>query len=249
MATVNLVNANFNGKLGELYGTKQFGNSYLKAIPFSHAPHTEAQTKSVRAFEKLNRFACGLAKNVFYTFGINDKNMLKHNAIAKLFKPIIKDKVFDIKNLADIMPEDGTTEILEFFVNYTTNEIVARARTSQPVDKSKKKYFIVVIFDETGEVILATAPDEDYAQTVIKTPVSGHYYNIVAFRSDKRGNHQFLHGVSFYNSLPIVENHIFYTDRATWHVQPYILNHTLYVSSQDAEKILHLLKFNIQRRG
>lgn len=47
----------------------------------------------------------------------------------------------------------------------------------------------------------------------------------------------------------IVENHIIYTDRANWHVQPYVLGHTLYISSQDAEKLLHLLKFNITRRN
>lgn len=248
MATVNLVNASFNGKLGELYGTKQFGNSYLKAIPFSHAPHTEAQTKSVRAFEKLNRLACGLARNVFYIFGVNDNKMLKHNVVAKILKPIIKDKTFDVKNLADIMPEDGTTEILEFHVDYVANTVTARARTSQTVDKSKKQFFIVCIYDENGEVLKAVAPENDYYNTTIEVPTQGRHFNIFTFRSDKKAGHQFLHGVSFYDSLPIVENHVMYTERANWNVQPYVSNHTLYISGADAEKILHLLKFNITRR-
>lgn len=249
MATVNLVNASFNGKLGELYGTKQFGNSYLKAIPFSHAPHTEAQTKSVRAFEKLNRLACGLARNVFYIFGVNDNKMLKHNVVAKVLKPIIKDKTFDVKNLADIMPEDGTTEILEFHVDYVANTVTARARTSQPVDKSKKQFFIVCIYDENGEVLEAVAPENDYYNTVIEVPTQGRQFDIFAFRSDKKAGHQFLHGVSFnQDSLPIVENHVIYTNRAVWRTQPYVSNHVLYLSSQDTEKILHLLKLNIQRR-
>lgn len=249
MATVNFINASFNGKLGELYGTKQFGNSYLKAIPFSHAPHTEAQTQSVRAFEKLNRLACGLARSVFYVFGINDKKMLKHNAVAKLLKPIIKDKTFDIANLADLIPEDETTEILELTVDRTLNKITVRARTNQPIDKSKKQYFVVCVFDEYGEVIQATVPDVDYYTAEIPTPTEGKNFGVFAFRSDKRANHQYLHGLSYNATLPIVENHVIYTGRANWHVQPYVSNHTLYISSQDAEKILHLLKFNITRRN
>lgn len=249
MAIVNLVKSSFNGKLGELYGTKQFGNAYLKAIPFSHAPHSEAQTQSVRAFEKLNRFASGLARVVFDTFGVKDNKMLKHNIIAKILKPIIKDKTFDIKNLAELMPEDGTTEILEFVVDSTTNTIRARARTNQPVSKPSKNFWIVAIFDETGEIIFAESPAVDYFDKTIDTPVIGNHFEIVAWRSDKRANKQWLHGVSFFDTLPIVENHIMYTNRASWHIQPYVSNHTLYVSSQDAEKILHLLKFNITRRN
>ena len=249
MATVNIIKSSFNGKLGELYGTKQFGNAYLKAIPFSHAPHSEAQTQSVRAFEKLNRFASGLARSVFYTFGVKDNKKLKHNIVASILKPIIKDKTFDIKNLAELMPEDGTTEILEFTVDQTLNTIRARARTNQPVNKNKKEYWIIAIFDETGDVIYSASPDVDYFDETIETPVLGNHFAIVAWRSDKRANKQWLHGVSFFDTLPIVENHIIYTGRANWHVQPYVLNHTLYISSQDAEKILHLLKFNITRRN
>lgn len=249
MATVNLVKSSFNGKLGELYGTKQFGNAYLKAIPFSHAPHSEAQTQSVRAFEKLNRFASGLARVVFDTFGVKDNKMLKHNIVAKILKPIIKDKTFDIKNLAQLMPEDDTTEILEFTVDATANTIRARARTNQPVSKPNKNFWIVAIFDETGEIVFAESPAVDYFDKTIDTPVVDNHFGIVTWRSDKRANKQWLHGVSFFDTLPIVENHIMYTGRANWHVQPYVSNHTLYISSQDAERILHLLKFNITRRN
>lgn len=249
MATVNLIKSSFNGKLGELYGTKQFGNAYLKAIPFSHAPHSKAQTQSVRAFEKLNRFASGLARSVFDTFGIKDNKKLKHNIVASVLKPIIKNKTFDIANLALIMPEDGTTEILEFTVDQTQNTIRARARTTLPVDKAKKEYWIVAIFDGTGEIVFAESLATEYFDKTIVAPTVGNHFGIVSWRSDKRANKQWLHGVSFFDVPPIVENHTIYTGRANWHVQPYVSNHTLYISSQDAEKILHLLKFNITRRS
>lgn len=204
MAIVNFINASFNGKLGTLYGTKQFGNAYLKAIPFSHAPHTESQTKSVRAFEKLNRLACGLARNAFYVFGINDKKMLKHNAIAKLLKPIIKDKTFNIANLADLIPEDGTTEILEFTVDRVLNKITVRAQTNQPTDKSKKQYFVVCVFDENGKVLQATVPDINSYTAEIITLTEGKNFSVFAFRSDKKSNRQYLHGLSYSHSSPIV---------------------------------------------
>lgn len=204
MAIINFINASFNGKLGNLYGTKQFGSAYLKAIPFSHAPHTESQTKSVRAFEKLNRLACGLARNVFYVFGINDKKMLKHNAIAKLLKPIIKNKTFNIENLADLILEDGTTEILEFTVDRVLNKITVRAQTNQPTDKSKKQYFVVCVFDENGKVLQATVSDVNLYTAEIITLTEGKNFSIFAFRSDKKANRQYLHGLSYRHSSPIV---------------------------------------------
>ena len=54
MATVNLLTASFDGKLGETYGAKWKSTHTIKAIPFSHAPHGEKATNAVRAFEKLN---------------------------------------------------------------------------------------------------------------------------------------------------------------------------------------------------
>lgn len=245
MATVNLIKASLNGKLGELYGTRQFGNAYLKAIPFSHAPHNPAQINSYSAFQKLNRLASGLARTSFNVFGIVDKKKLKHNIVASLLKPIIKNKTFDIANLADIMPEDGTTNILEFDIDRDLQQITIRANTTQPV--SENNFFVVCVFNEIGKVIYSETVNADYFQKTIITPTQNHLFGVFAFRSDKKANKQVLHGLSYEveEMLPIIENHVMFVNRGSWSVLPYVQNHVLYISSQDAEVLLHLLNLDI----
>ena len=245
MATVNLIKASLNGKLGELYGTKQFGNAYLKAIPFSHAPHTPEQIDSFSSFQKLNRLASGLARTSFDVFGVVDRKKLKHNIIASILKPIIKNKDFDISNLADIMPTDGTTNILDFTVDRALQKITVRANTTQTV--SDLHYFVVCIFDENGTVLYSETVNADYFQKEIITPTQNRRFGVFAFRSDKRANKQFLHGFSYRTEdfLPIVENHVLYVDRGAWSVRPYVQDHVLYIAPQDAEVLLHLLKLDI----
>lgn len=249
MATVNLIKASLNGKLGELYGTKQYNKAYLKAIPFSHAPHNPAQINSYSAFQKLNRLASGLAKTCFDVFGVKDTKKLKHNIIASILKPIIKNKTFDIANLADIMPEDGATNILQFDVDRNLQKITVRANTTESV--SDLHFFVVCVFDENGNVIYSENVNADYFQKEITTITAGHTFGVFAFHSDKKANKQILHGLSYRVETAnlIVENHIMYVDRGWWAMRPYVQDHVLYLSLQDAETILHILHLDIVQGG
>lgn len=135
MATMDLLKATINGKIGNVYGARQRAQTYLKAVPFSHTPHSQSQTKSVRAFEKLNRLSAGIAKGFWQFMGLSDRKMLKHNAVAALLKPAIENKTFLISNLGKVIKKDGTTEILNFVVDRENNSILLEAQTTEQFDK------------------------------------------------------------------------------------------------------------------
>ena len=102
MGTINILKSAFNGKVGQIYGTKQNGKYYAKAVPFSHAPHNNSQKSAFSAFVCLNRFAQGIGKELFKYLYLSDKKMTKANAVAQFFKPAIKDKTFTPLSIAQV---------------------------------------------------------------------------------------------------------------------------------------------------
>lgn len=197
MGIVNLLNASVNGKLGEVYGTKQWGNHYLKAIPFSHTPHNEAQKQSFSAFQKLVRFSSGVAKDFKEYLPIKTALMTAANATAQLFKPIIKEKSFNITFLEDVITMDGTTVIKSFGVNYETNQIFLEASTTEIVSSLTKNVWVIVIFDDLGKVQKVIKPNGQSVNGFFSAKLEvDRIYNAIAFRSDKTQKGQKLHGLS-----------------------------------------------------
>ena len=197
MSTINLLKGSINGKLGELYGTKQYRNCYLKAIPFSHTPHNEKQNQAFSAFQKLVRFSSGVAK-VFKTYlPIETKTQTATNAVTRLFKPVIKNKSFNVNYLEDVIIADDTASIKSFGTSYETNQIFLDVLTTDPINKTLKSVLFIGIFDDTGKMIKTFVPDV--------TEVSGFFsanleqnrtYGVVVFRSDFDGKKQKLHGLA-----------------------------------------------------
>lgn len=212
MGTINLLNASVNGKIGELYGTKQYGNSYLKAIPFSHSPHNETQEKCVRAFEKLNRFSSGIAKVFFNYMGLNNRKMLKHNAVAQLFKPIIQNKSFIINNITKIIKKDGTTKVTALKIDKENSLITASFETSEKINKKLGSAWVCFIMNSNGKVLIADCPNEQIKTLSVSTVIENDvFYWAGSFRADKINNRVNLHGWNLF-TINVVLNGLLYVD-------------------------------------
>lgn len=196
MGKINLLTSSFNGKVGELYGTKQYGNHYLKAIPFSHAPHSESQKNAFSAFGCLNRFSSGIAKVFFPYLGLKNKTMLKHNAVAQLFKPCVSGHVFNITNLAQVIKSDSSVSIELFTIDYTKNRIEARFSTSWENDRKVKSSWVCFVIDANGSIVGIANPSGQLHTMVIQKPLSQNVgYIAGAFRSDVVTGKTQLHGL------------------------------------------------------
>ena len=205
MATMDLLKATVNGKLGNVYGARQRAKTYIKAVPFSHSPHSKSQTRSVRAFEKLNRFSSGLAKGFWKYLGLSDKKVLKHNAVATLFKPMIANGFFSIQNIKNVIKKDGKTSILNFVVDNTTNTIYIEAQTTELFDKKNGSAWVLIVLDDTGYCYKVISPDKTYYKDNFKIQILPyHQYIAIAFRSDKKNTRQFLHGLSISGLLYVL---------------------------------------------
>lgn len=195
MGEMNLLRADFVGKVGEMYGARDKKYSVIKAVPFSHTPHNATQTKCVRAFEKLCRFSSGIAA-VFYEFmGLSDKKMLKHNAVSHFLKIAVADKVFNVSAIKEVIPEDDSCEIVSFSVNRENSTITVSANTTEEVDKARGHAWFLGVFASDGQCVFSVAPDtQGFSKSIVGFVSENKAYYAVAFRSDKEGARFRLHG-------------------------------------------------------
>lgn len=210
MGKMNLLKATFEGKVGENYGARQRKNTYLKAIPFSHAPSSPTQTACVRAFERLNRFSAK-SVNVFYPFINNPKKtLLKHNAVASFLKPLISRKAFEPSNFSQVIGDGDEASITQFDVNTETGVITISANeTASPAITPTRKWGVVV-FDSLGTVYLARLPAQTFIQQrIVATLPNDRVFYAIAFTAEKRLNKWVLGNLQYEQTGCVVGNTLY----------------------------------------
>lgn len=160
----------FVGKVGVHYGQKSIGSRQLKKIPLKAAKQNATQTASVRAFERLNRFASAIVKIGWQFLALSDKKMMKHNAAAAFFKPLIKNHFFDLNNFSEFAEQDYSVEITKFDRSADAATYTIEANVAAPIDKAHGKAWFVFVFDARGRAVYAEAPETYSISRVI--PVS-----------------------------------------------------------------------------
>ena len=215
MATLNLLTSSYNGKLGEAYGVTQYHKKYVKAVPFSHTPHNSLQTRCVRSFEILNRFSSTVSKYFFSYMNLSSKKMSKHNAVAKLFKPLISTHVINFSKITEVF---GNTET--FFVSTaeydedTQRFYVVIQNLSNELLYSDSVYFIG-IFSNNG---IFKGGITDHASSgayrfYLNSPYDEEDFLIV-LRSVKKSSRYYLFGAyTTFTKLPLISAQTLWTSR------------------------------------
>lgn len=186
---MNLLKANFVGKVGEVYGAKWKSQHVIKAIPFSHAPHNEKQTKAVRAFECVNRVAGGISKYFWPYLNLSDKKMLKHNAVAQMLKPLLTGGVFNLSAITSIVGDYGTSAIDAASVNFSTGAYALEVSISQATLDVEDTAAAVLLVDEYGKVIFGSDfVSQSFAKSGVARLNEAYKYFCILLRSDKINN-------------------------------------------------------------
>lgn len=113
MGTMNLLTSSVNGKLGEMYGVKQYGKHFAKAIPFSHSPFSEKQKNAYSNFALLQKFVGGQWGAMKKYIRLVSGKMLPQNILAQEYKKMIQGAFFNLKNIYEVCPKLETIEIIK----------------------------------------------------------------------------------------------------------------------------------------
>lgn len=247
MGKMNTLNAEYIGKVGQTYGVRQYGKSIEKAVPFSHAPHNVTQTRSVRAFEKLNRFSSYVAKTFWRYLNLSDKKMYKHNAVAQWFKPCVRDHKFSVENLVFVIPQNPTLHFgninIDFENKQATIEIV---NSPYSVNTTKEDIFLALVSD--NGTVKAGGAFSSASQTITLAWDYNDFVSltVVMFKSSVQFGKKIINGLC---TAPRYQNFvidgILYTSLMPLSEPPTYLEGVMHFAASDwsvADNILHWLE-------
>ena len=246
MGKMNTLRADYIGRVGQTYGVRQYGKSIEKAVPFSHSPHNATQTRSVRAFEKLNRFSSYVARTFWRYLNLSDKTMYKHNAVAKWLKPAVENHSFQLENLIQVIKPNQSIGLGTVDIDLTEKRATVQIINSPFSANTTKEDIFCALVADNGTVKAGGAFSSasqtlnfswDYSDFVTLT--------VVVFKSSVQFGKKVINGLCLSTSEQnFIIDGILYTSLMNLNEPPRVTNGILSFSDADfnvADNILHWL--------
>lgn len=246
MGKINLLKADYVGKVGQTYGVRQYRQSLVKATPFSHTPHNKAQRKAVRAFEKLNRFSAYVAKTFWRYLNLSDRTMNRHNAVAKWLGVAVADGQFKLESLVNVIPSNSTLRFGNINIDFDSKTASVSFVNSQLSPQTTEEHIFIALVSDNGTV-KAGGAFSSVSQTV---QFSWDYtdfvtLSVVMFKSSIQNKKKVINGYCYYSeNADFVINGILYTSLMPLTSVPTFSNGILTFDSADvsiADNIMHFL--------
>lgn len=247
MGKINLLKADYIGKVGQTYGVRQYGQGIVKATPFSHSPHNASQTKAVRAFEKLNRFSSYVAKTFWRYLNLSDKKMYKHNAVAKWLGVAVESGTFKLENLVKVIPSNQSLRFGSINIDFTSKKATVTIENSLLSPITTREDIFIALVTDNGTVKSGRA-FSGISQTL---ELSWDYtdfvtISVVMFKSSVQQGKKIINGFCFYSEqTDYVIDGILFTSLMPLNEPPRYNEGILTFSDSDfsfADNILHWLE-------
>ncbi len=151
MGILNLLKANYTGKVGQTVGAKWKDKSTVRTYTKPSNPNTAAQKQTRKGFGDVSTFIATFADQIKMYSSLDVKGMSLRNAIMKINKDMISDGALDKATL--LINKGGlpipTSVTAEYKTATKTVDIVFDDVTS-PVF-SDKAIAVAVVVDSTGD--------------------------------------------------------------------------------------------------
>ncbi len=244
MGKINILKAGYSGKTGQTYGIEKKDGFIVKAIPFSHTPHNNKQVKAKDKFIGLNRIASAVVKKFWYYLGLSDKNMYRNNALCKLWKDSLIGDSFKLENLKSVISQNEELRLVTELFNADAMKFIYSAQDLLPGAGVKEQYiYLAIVTDNNITKADVAAKGNSVVLSTTFDTVNFAYFQVWAFKSVRELKKWNLRGLSISEPIfIIIVDEVFYVDRWSWHVMPYIENEVLYLSQEDAKIEEEILK-------
>lgn len=245
MGKINILKAGYEGKLGQTYGVAKKGLYDIKAIPFSHTPHNNKQSKAKNQFTGLNRIASRVVKKMWNYLNLSDKNMYRNNALCQAWKGALKGEEFKLENLKEVISQEGALRIDEvlydpqsFIFTYSANE------TNKSEETESQIIYIAVVTNEQVTKADTTGKGNSVTLSSMFDYIDFAYFQVWAFKAVQGIKKWQLKGLSISDPIfVIIVNEVFFVSRWRWQKVPFVLDEVLYLPQELAyiqNEILYL---------
>lgn len=229
MAKIELLKAGFTGSVGAVTGTTSRGQQVAKSRIWSKAPANETQKNSRLAFEELNRLSSKIAKVFWKYLDLKSNKMLKHNAVARYLKPLIKTHTFEISNIADIAEISNRLKIE--LITQETDDMTISVYYSSTIEQNyqNKYHYFIAILTEDGLCSYCELP-QGTEGTIKKIAISTQKGNVTGL----------IFAVNELNKpKELIANYqITFISNEIWYTEPFPVSYRAYVEGE----ILYLPK-------
>lgn len=247
MGKMNLLKSNYIGQVGATYGVEQRHKAFVKAVPFSHAPHNEKQQNALQAFTFLNRLSSGIAKIFFPFLSLSDRKMYRNNAVSQWLKDSIRGGTFALENLSRIIPQDDSLVLKSY--SYDSESMFFRLEIENVLENQNpnaEKIYIAAVTNRYVVKWQIQTQGGRYIGTGFFNYLDFAYFRFYAFKSYKRGNKWVQKGLCMSPPIyVIIVAGVFYTMRWPWVAKPYVIDETVFFPSENtyiSSGILHLVQ-------
>lgn len=188
MGLLNLLKANYTGKVGQTVGAKWKDKSTVRTYSIPSNPRTDAQVSVRGGFSSITKFTALFADQIKYLSALNTSGMSVRNAIIKLNKGMIPQNNFD---KASMLISNGGLQIPSNVVAVgEAGKIKITWDEPTATNFSANAKLIVVAVQETSGIVeVFEAPYNGATQTGLATFQTGSV-DVYAYYIDKRGSNK-----------------------------------------------------------
>lgn len=186
---MNLLKANWEGKVGETVGAKWKNKKTIRTYTKPSNPNTQAQKNVRSAFKDITSFVALFADQIKYLTALNTSGMSVRNAIIKLNKTMIEGGTVNLSNLliskGGLQKPTGVSALKA----PDTKKVTVSWYTPTATNFTDDAKAVVVFVDATNglaEVVTVTAKSGE-ATSTIEFEAEGTINTFIYFL-DKRGN-------------------------------------------------------------
>ncbi len=200
MGVMNLLKANYEGKVGKTVGAKWKNQSTLRTLTAPSNPKTEAQQTVRGGFKAINSFVALFADQIRYKSALDTAGMSVRNAIVKLNKEMVASGTFDKTTL--VISKGGLQKVAGEAATATSGKITVtwNAPTATNFTSEAKLIAVAVQADtQMVEVLEAAANAETVSGDLVFETGTVDVY---VYYLDKRGSNK-IASVSDYLSVTI----------------------------------------------
>lgn len=188
MGKMNLLKADWTGKVGETVGAKWKNLSTIRTFTKPSNPRTDAQMTVRKGFGDLNAFVALFADQIRYKSALDVSGMSVRNAIASLNKEMIASGDFKKEEL--LISKGGLQKVSGEAATAASGKITVTWNAPTATNFTEEAVLVAVaVQQESGMVEVLEAPADALTVTGALTFETGNV-DVYVYFLDKRGSNK-----------------------------------------------------------
>lgn len=191
MGKMNLLKANWIGKVGETVGAKWKNKKVIRTYSIPSNPRTDAQVSVRTVFKEMTGFVALFSDQIKYLSSLDTRGMSVRNAILSANKAQVNAGAFDETTL--VVNKGGLPNAIGFSAGLTAagNSFTATWTKPPATNISEKAKLVVVAVDPEAKVAVADSALLTAETITVTMPLTAGnpvhvYYYVIDYRGSSR---------------------------------------------------------------